>query len=203
MLSPQFPFSSSGSSLMLFCFSRRLPSSLYVLALPALEGSYFSGICSLSHGLRGCCLAPPLVSSSLSLFSVSCVRPCQSPLIVFLWLRPCVCSSSPRLWLGRISVPSRRGPPFGLSQLSRLWLFCLCCLRRPSQFVFVLFLGWLIRLWFQTLLGLLRAVPGFLPSRMALLCLSHSYPFLRHLPVLLLSGYRLLCDPPAPLVSLH
>ena len=67
---------------------------------------------------------------------------------------------------------------------------------------FILFLGWLLRLWFQALLGLLLAVPGFLPSRVSLLILLHSYPFLRHLPVLRLSGYRLSSDPPAPLVSL-
>ena len=71
LLSPRFPFSSSGSSLMLFCFGPRLPSFMYVIALHALEGSYFSGVCSLSHGLLGYCLDPPLISSSLSLFSVS------------------------------------------------------------------------------------------------------------------------------------
>ena len=94
LISPQFPFSSSGS-LLLFCFGRRLPTFLYVIALPALEGSYFSGVCSLSHGLLGVCLAPPLVSSPLSLFSASCVRPYRPLLLVFLRLRPCVCSSSP------------------------------------------------------------------------------------------------------------
>ena len=95
LLSPLFLFLSSGSSLMLFCFGRRLPSFLYVLALPALEGFYFSGVCSLSHGLLGYCLAPPLVSSSLSLFLVSGVPLYRSLLLLFLRLRPCVCSSSP------------------------------------------------------------------------------------------------------------
>ena len=66
----------------------------------------------------------------------------------------------------------------------------------------ILFLGWLLRLWFHALLGLLVAAPGFLPSRMALLCLPHSHPFLRLLPVLRLSGCRLSSDPPAPAVSL-
>ena len=67
----------------------------------------------------------------------------------------------------------------------------------------VLFLGWLIRLWFQALLGLLLAVTGLLPSRIALLCLPHSHLFLRHLPILHLSGYRLSSDSPSPSVSLH
>ena len=49
LLSPQFPFSSGGSSLMFFCVGHRLPSSLLVRALPAMAGSYFSGVCSLSH----------------------------------------------------------------------------------------------------------------------------------------------------------
>ena len=35
-----------------------------------------------------------------------------------------------------MSVPSRWGPPFGPSLLSRLWLFCLCCLCRLYKFVF-------------------------------------------------------------------
>ena len=68
---------------------------------------------------------------------------------------------------------------------------------------FILFLGWLLHLWFQALLGLLMAVPGFLPSRMALLCWPHSHPFLWPLPVLRLSGYRLSSDPPTPSVCLH
>ena len=68
---------------------------------------------------------------------------------------------------------------------------------------FILFLGWLLRLWFQALLGLLMAVPGFLPSSLAFLCRPHSHPFLRHFPVLRLSGYRLSSDPPAPSVSLQ
>ena len=68
---------------------------------------------------------------------------------------------------------------------------------------FILFLGWLLRLWFQALLGLLMAVPEFLPSRVALLCRPHSHPFLRHLPVLRPSGYRLSSDPPAPSVYLY
>ena len=67
----------------------------------------------------------------------------------------------------------------------------------------ILFLGWLLRLWFQALLGLLMTVLGFLPSHMALLCLPHSHPFLRPHPVLCLSGYRLTSDPPATAVSLH
>ena len=66
---------------------------------------------------------------------------------------------------------------------------------------FILFLGWLLRLWFQALLGLLLAVPGFLPCCVSLLCLPHSHPFLRHLPVLRQSGYRLSSDPTAPSIS--
>ena len=65
-----------------------------------------------------------------------------------------------------------------------------------------LFLGWLLHLWLQALLGLLMAVPGFLPSRMALLCLQRSHPFLWQLPVIRLSGFSLSSDASAPSVSL-
>ena len=49
----------------------------------------------------------------------------------------------------------------------------------------------------------MMAVPGLLPSCMALLCLPHSHLFLRLFPILRLSGYRLSSNPPEPSVSLH